>query len=77
MRAALTADGVPIIAADRIQLDTCKHCDHIHVNLYEEIGIDHFEMFATATIGLDQLDDFVHKLSMLRNKILKRKDQIQ
>lgn len=62
-------ETLTVISADRVELSTCKYCNNIHINLYARIGPNNWEKFATATVGLDQVDAFVHKMQMFRNQL--------
>lgn len=62
-----------IQAAERVELSVCAYCDNIHINLYEELGPNNYTKFATATVGLEQVDGFIHKMTLLRNEISMRK----
>ena len=54
--------------ADRLALRICDGCGNIHIDLKDEAG----DVFATATIGVEQVDQHIDALRTLQAELIKR-----
>lgn len=62
-------DDCIVQGATSIKYSKCDGCDNLHITFYNEDK----EPYAYATISMDELDNHMQSIRILRNEILARK----
>ena len=62
-------DDCIVQGATSIKYSKCDGCDNLHITFYNEAK----EPYAYATISMDELDNHMQSIRILRNEIIARK----